>query len=279
MRGASEVSRNKRAVFMGSIGVPPVRETARGASERRSHRRDADAPRRAYVCVSLRQHTSEVPGLRRAGAVRYPEGVQGWSRGRRRPQAAAARGGRAPARPRPEGAAEFHDDSGTRSGCGPPGGGLPGVSLAGANDTRGYSPAPLRGVAQRSSQRATLNGRARMGGACPSRERQLADKLATARAVGSDLRCRIAHGDLGSCFVNSLNNSRASGPGGAAVSSRGRSPRKASKATLRPGGATVRRAQGCRNVKRTCRTRQQARIRPKARTRPEAGVRSHWRFE
>lgn len=35
-----------------------------------------------------------------------------------------------------------------------------------------------------------------MGGACPSRERKLADILATARAVGSELRCRIAHGDL-----------------------------------------------------------------------------------
>ncbi len=35
-----------------------------------------------------------------------------------------------------------------------------------------------------------------MGGARPSRERKLADKLATARAVGPDLRRRIAHGDL-----------------------------------------------------------------------------------
>ncbi len=40
-----------------------------------------------------------------------------------------------------------------------------------------------------------------MGGACPSRERQLADKLATARAVGSDLRRRIAHGDLESTVM------------------------------------------------------------------------------
>ncbi len=44
---------------------------------------------------------------------------------------------------------------------------------------------------------AVLNGCARMGGACPSRERKLADILATARAVGSDLRGRIAHGALG----------------------------------------------------------------------------------
>ncbi len=36
-----------------------------------------------------------------------------------------------------------------------------------------------------------------MGGAGPSRERELADTLTTARAVGSDLRRRIAHGDSG----------------------------------------------------------------------------------
>ncbi len=94
----------------------------------------------------------------RAGATPYPEGVQGCSHGRRRPQAAAARGKRAPGMLRPEGAAERRDVSGTPSGCGPRGD-QPRVSSAVADAARGYSPSPLRGVTEGDHGRAALDAR------------------------------------------------------------------------------------------------------------------------
>ncbi len=63
-----------------------------------------------------------------------------------------------------------------------------------------------------------LNGRARMGSACPpSRERKRADELATARAVGSDPGRRIAHGDSAWRVRMAANCSAHAGPLGLAV--------------------------------------------------------------